>query len=288
MTIRTFSLLAALILVISGCTSNGSGSSTNLDTIDDASVIEQASYLLGYQMGSATSSQMDSVDVALLDMDILMAGVREALEGDSIRMEEASAMRTLSVFTDTLFIRGLRRDASSDTSAQQYLDEVNRNIAAADSFFSSLEGTDSLETAENELRYVVLTPPDSAGAGSPEVGDRVQIEVRTTLVDGSLIRGLTTAPGEPAEFVVSLQQPQGLHQALLSMEPGESRRIFVPADMAFGLVGFPAGPEDRVPPASPIILEVTLHDILDPIDPALLRQMQEQAQQQAQQAPPVQ
>ncbi|MDX1439719.1 MAG: FKBP-type peptidyl-prolyl cis-trans isomerase N-terminal domain-containing protein, partial [Rubricoccaceae bacterium] len=220
MTFRPSSFLLIVFVAVAGCNGGNSERSVNLDDIDNASVAQQASYLLGYQMGSSTSSQMDSVDVGLLDMDILLAAVEESLRGDSIRMDETKAMRALSAFSDTLLMRGLRRDASTDTSAQQYLDEITRNLAASDSFFTALEGTDSLQTSETGVRYIVLTEGEGE---APERGDRVQIEIRTTLMGGELIRGMTTAPNEPVDLVVGNNPIQGLNEALTQMTPGESR-----------------------------------------------------------------
>ena len=163
MATRTSLLLVSLAVAFVGCGNGGSGSSTNLDSIHDQAILEQASYLFGYQMGDAARAQMDSTVIADLDMDIMLAAVREGLSGDSLRYEPLALRRVTRVIDDTLLLRSLRREAVEDTSAQEFLDEIATNTAATDSFFTSLEGTEGLQTTDSGLRYVVL----QEGEGEP-------------------------------------------------------------------------------------------------------------------------
>ena len=77
---------------------------------------------------------------------------------------------------------------------------------------------------------------------------------------------MTTPPDQPVPLVVGNFAVEGLNEALKDMAPGESRRLFIPPSLAFGLGGLPAPGDDRVPPATAVILEVELTDVLDPVD----------------------
>lgn len=265
MTIRASLFILAFSVAIVGC-GNGGGTSTNLDNIENQSVLEQASYLFGYQIGDGALAQMDSVVLADLDMDIMLAAIREALEGDSLRYEPESVRRISRVIDDTLLLRGLRREAAEDTSAQNFLDEIATNTVATDSFFTSLEGTEGLQSTESGLRYVVL----QEGEGDPPAeGDIAQVKITTTLMGGQEVRGMTTAPDQPAPLVVGSFAVEGLTEALKNMAPGESRRLFIPPGLAFGIGGLPAPGDDRIPPATAVIMEVELVDVLDQEDTSM-------------------
>ncbi len=263
MATRASFLLVALAATFVGCGNGGDVSSPNLDSIHDQAILEQASYLFGYQMGDAARAQMDSTVIADLDMDIMLAAVREGLSGDSLRYEPLALRRVTRVIDDTLLLRSLRREAVEDTSAQEFLDEIATNTAATDSFFTSLEGTEGLQTTESGLRYVVL----QEGEGEPPAeGDIAQVKISTSLMGGQELRGMTTPPDQPVPLVVGNFAVEGLNEALKDMAPGESRRLFIPPSLAFGLGGLPAPGDDRVPPATAVILEVELTDVLDPVD----------------------
>ncbi len=265
MIIRASLFILAFSVAIVGC-GNGGGTSTNLDNIENQSVLEQASYLFGYQIGDGALAQMDSVVLADLDMDIMLAAIREALEGDSLRYEPESVRRISRVIDDTLLLRGLRREAAEDTSAQNFLDEIATNTVATDSFFTSLEGTEGLQSTESGLRYVVL----QEGEGDPPAeGDIAQVKITTTLMGGQEVRGMTTAPDQPAPLVVGSFAVEGLTEALKNMAPGESRRLFIPPGLAFGIGGLPAPGDDRIPPATAVIMEVELVDVLDQEDTSM-------------------
>ncbi len=260
---RASLLLLAFAIAFVGCGNDGDVSSPNLDNIHDQAILEQASYLFGYQMGDAGRAQMDSTVIADLDMDIMLAAVREGLSGDSLRYEPLALRRVTRVIDDTLLLRSLRREAAEDTSAQEFLDEIATNTAATDSFFTSLEGTEGLQTTESGLRYVVL----QEGEGEPPAeGDIAQVKISTSLMGGQELRGMTTPPDQPVPLVVGNFAVEGLNEALIDMAPGESRRLFIPPSLAFGLGGLPVPGDDRVPPATAVILEVELTDVLDPVD----------------------
>ncbi len=262
---RASLLFLAFAVAFVGCGNDEAGPTTSLDDIQDRSILEQASYLFGYQMGDAARTQMDSTVIADLDMDIMLAAVREALNGDSLRYDPLTVRRVSRVIDDTLLLRSLRREAAEDTSAQAFLDEIAANTAASDSFFATLEGTEGLQTTDSGLRYVVLQPGEGQ---SPAEGDIAQVKITTKLMGGTELRGMTTPPDQPVPLVIGNFAVEGLNEALMDMAPGESRRLFIPADLAFGIGGLPAPGDDRVPPMTALILDVELTDVLDPVDAA--------------------
>lgn len=265
MTTRVSLFFLAFAFAVAGCGGGDSASTANLDGIQDTELMQQASYLFGYQMGDTARSQLDSIIIADLDMSIMMAAVQEGLSGDSLRYEPAQVRRVSRVIDDTLLLRSLRLEAVEDTNARGFLDEINTNLAATDSFFTALEGTDGLQTTDSGLRYVVLQEGEGESAAE---GDIAQVQINATLMNGGELRGMTTPPDQSVPLVIGNFSVEGLNEALETMKPGESRRLFIPPDLAFGVGGLPAPGADRVPPATAVILEVTLTDILDQAEAA--------------------
>lgn len=67
----------------------------------------------------------------------------------------------------------------------------------------------------------------------PATGDRVRIHYTGRLPDGTTFD--SSEGREPLEFVVGVQQViSGLDQAILEMDPGESRTVTIPPEEAYG------------------------------------------------------
>lgn len=109
------------------------------------------------------------------------------------------------------------------------------------------------ETSESGLAWVVLEPGD--GTVSPAPTDEVRVHYsgwRTNgiMFDSSVMRG------EPSEFPVN-GVIRGWIEGLQLMTEGESRRFWIPADLAYG---DPASSPGR--PAGMLVFDVQLIDIL--------------------------
>ncbi|MCH8030809.1 MAG: FKBP-type peptidyl-prolyl cis-trans isomerase N-terminal domain-containing protein, partial [Bacteroidetes bacterium] len=154
---RASLLLLAFAIAFVGWGNDGDVSSPNLDNIHDQAILEQASYLFGYQMGDAARAQMDSTVIADLDMDIMLAAVREGLSGDSLRYEPLALRRVTRVIDDTLLLRSLRREAAEAMITQEFFDEVLEGTRILEGGARNGAIGDTLQISNGDFIHVMVT-----------------------------------------------------------------------------------------------------------------------------------
>jgi len=106
------------------------------------------------------------------------------------------------------------------------------------------------------LRYRVLQPPRWNAPG-PSRGDRVAIRYSGWLDESG-------ACGQPLFYDTMMQFTiahgdviDGLDTGVLTMRKGEKRRLYIPAELAYG----DRGSTSCVPPDADVIFDVELYDI---------------------------
>jgi len=103
------------------------------------------------------------------------------------------------------------------------------------------------------LRYRVLHPPQWNAPG-PSRGDTVQIWCEGWIDDGASC-DTCISPADMHTFQLTNDHViRGLDNAVLTMRVGESRRLYIPADLAYG----ERGDGSCVPPHSDVIFDVKL------------------------------
>jgi FKBP-type peptidyl-prolyl cis-trans isomerase FkpA len=97
-------------------------------------------------------------------------------------------------------------------------------------------------------------------------GDAVVLEYQAWLPDGTLFEQRPSPEGfGPSGFVLGADAPvPGLNAGVVGMRPGGVRRVVVPAELGYGLVGRPAG----VPAGTALVFEVRLLRVSDGPPPA--------------------
>ncbi|MEX1182787.1 MAG: FKBP-type peptidyl-prolyl cis-trans isomerase [Gemmatimonadota bacterium] len=111
---------------------------------------------------------------------------------------------------------------------------------------------DSMTALDGGIRIQDLSEGRGATA---EPGLPVTIAYQAWLPDGTLYEKRPDEQGfGPAELVPGAVSPSGLATAIVGMKEGGVRRIVLPPEHGYGLVGRPAG----VPAAATLIFEVRL------------------------------
>ena len=209
-------------------------------------------YALGYQQGLELAIQARADSSLSSDITLYVSGFREGFSGDESRLTPAEVRQV----QEEMQMGQLRRDARSDPQAQAYLSTLEQTQAQADSFLTANAARDSVETTPSGLQYVVLQP----GSGeSPEDGDRVLVTYRGMLADGM---EFDSSEGQPVDFEIGPDLIAGMNEALKAMRIGERRRLYIPPDLAYGMQGVPRSP---IRPNSVLIFDLSLVDILDPV-----------------------
>ena len=101
----------------------------------------------------------------------------------------------------------------------------------------------------------------TGGGAIAELGKLVTVEYRAWLPDGTLFEQRPSPEGFGAsEFVLGVSSPvPGLTEGMNGMRSGGVRRIVIPAEHGYGMVGRPAG----VPERSPLVFEIKLIKVAD-------------------------
>jgi FKBP-type peptidyl-prolyl cis-trans isomerase len=108
------------------------------------------------------------------------------------------------------------------------------------------------------LQYTIVKPGNSKAA-SPQPTDRVSVQYRGRLLDGTIFDSSDMHP-MAATFSLNGGVIKGWREAMLLMKPGAEWRVFVPPDLAYG-----DNPPPRIPPGSLLVFDIQLVKIEPPI-----------------------
>lgn len=145
------------------------------------------------------------------------------------------------IFVSVLLILSCSEDDNSLNNLMESEDFLNNNL--------SNPGVFEIEAG---LQYEKLK---TGGSGiSPSLEDVINADFHGTLLDGSVFWS-SIENGEP--LVVTLAQLiPGCQKAISLMEVGDSWKLFIHPDLAYGTAGRPG-----IPSNSLLIFEVSLHSI---------------------------
>lgn len=199
------------------------------------SVEAQASYGIGLQVGQ----QLQESGLQGLQPEALLAGLRDALEGNPPAVPVDVVHRALRDVHERADAVRQERQKALAVEGQKFLEENAKR-----------EGVSSTETG---LQFNVLTQGEGA---IPSRQDRVRVHYTGKLIDGSVFDS-SVQRGEPAEFPVSGVIP-GWIEALTLMPVGSKWELVIPHNLAYGERGAGAA----IPPYSTLVFEVELLEIL--------------------------
>ena len=194
----------------------------------------RVSYGIGRQLGE----QLRDNPPPGASLDAILAGLREAFEGQASRVGLSEMNASFQVIRD-------RMQAESEAQAQAAAGEGQAYLADN----ATREGVTVLASG---LQYEVLV----AGEGAkPSRDDQVRTHYHGTLIDGTVFDS-SYQRGQPAEFPVS-GVIAGWVEALQLMNTGSKWRLHVPSELAYG--GQAVG---SIPPHSVLVFDVELLEIL--------------------------
>jgi FKBP-type peptidyl-prolyl cis-trans isomerase FklB len=191
------------------------------------------SYSLGYDFGNSLRSQ--EVD---LDEEVLIAAIREALEGKKPQLKIEEMMDNLKQLRKEVLIRyNLRKERQAAKNKEEGM-----------KFLADNKTREGVTTLPSGLQYKVL----AEGSGpSPRATDMVKVRYRGTLVNGTEFDSRTTETTIKVDGVI-----RGWTEALQLMKTGAKWQLFVPAELAYD-----KRPSSRIPSNSALIFEIELLSI---------------------------
>ena len=204
---------------------------------------DKVSFSIGFSF--AKNLKMNSITV---DLDKLMAGIKEGLSKDSSAVMSDSAMTACLTNFQTEMMKKRQEKAKGES-------EKNKKIGEA--FLKDNSKKEGVVTLPSGLQYKILKSGDPKGK-SPVDTSTVTTNYRGTTVDGKVFDD-SYQRGEPASFPVN-GVIKGWTEALKLMKEGDKWQLFIPSDLAYGDRG--AG-EGAIPPGAVLIFEVELLKVVD-------------------------
>jgi len=128
---------------------------------------EKVSYIIGTQI--ARNFKTQDVEV---DLDSLMMGLKDALEGDKLVMSQDEMQKVYSTWQTKMRAKIAAKKAK----------EAAENLAAGTAFLEANKAKEGVKTLPSGLQYKVI----KEGTGNtPTADDKVKTHYRGTLIDGT-------------------------------------------------------------------------------------------------------
>lgn len=192
---------------------------------------EKVSYGFGLNVGR--SMLRDGLLRDDLDFDLLVEGLRDALEEKPLKITEKEFSEAFQA-------------AIAPKLEQRAKAAAEKSKKEGEAFLAANKAKKGVTTTASGLQYRVL----KEGSGkTPRATDKVQTTYRGTLIDGTEF----DKSEQPIEFPVN-GVIKGWTEALQLMKEGDTFQLFVPAKLAYGEAGFPP----TIPPHAALIFEVEL------------------------------
>ncbi|AJR01875.1 FKBP-type peptidyl-prolyl cis-trans isomerase [Hafnia paralvei ATCC 29927] len=199
------------------------------------SIEAQASYGIGLQVGQ----QLNESGLEGLQPEALLAGLRDAMEGNAPAVPVEAVHRALREIHERADAVRREQQKGLAEAGQKFLEENAKN--------------DDVTVTESGLQFKVL----EKGEGTiPARQDQVRVHYTGRLVDGTVFDS-SVERGQPAEFPVNGVIP-GWIEALTMMPVGSKWQLYIPHNLAYGERGAGAA----IPPYSALVFDVELLEIL--------------------------
>ena len=126
------------------------------------------------------------------------------------------------------------------------------NLLQAEKFLASNLNNTAVVEIEAGLQYIVLESSESSRV--PNLDSTITADFHGTLIDGSVFWS-SIHNGEPLTIVLSQLIP-GCQTAISMMSEGDSWRVFIHPNLAYGEEGRPG-----IPSNSALTFDITLHAV---------------------------
>ena len=197
--------------------------------------MDKLSYALGMSMGH----NFKGTGIKTLNSADFAAGVASVYDGVKPEMTFDEAKRIVNEY-----FAKLEAEMQAEAAKQG---EVNRKNGEA--FLTENAKREGIKVTESGLQYEVL---ESGKGDSPKASDNVEVHYTGKLIDGTVFDS-SVERGVPASFGVTQVIP-GWVEALQLMHEGDTWRLYIPSDLAYG----PNGAGGVIGPNMTLIFDVEL------------------------------
>jgi FKBP-type peptidyl-prolyl cis-trans isomerase len=171
---------------------------------------QKASYLIGRQMS-------ETVRHYTLDAELVTKAILDDAAGVKSLVDQAEAQQVLMQF-------------QAEVEATKAKASAERSVTNA-SWLAENAKKPGIKVTASGLQYQVVSE-GPAGGKAPGANDQVKVNYTGALTDGTVFDS-SASHGGPASFGVG-QVIKGWTEALQLMKPGDSWKLYIPAELAYG------------------------------------------------------
>jgi len=188
-----------------------------------------------------------------MNFNVLIKSIQDAMSGKSDMTQE----KVMEVLT-ALNKRGQERQAAMQKTENEKKEAemapiIEKNKKDGEAFLAENKNKEGVKTTASGLQYKVLVN----GTGpSPKDTSKVKVHYAGKLLDGKEFDS-SYKRNQPAEFPLN-QVIKGWTEGLQLMHVGDKFEFYIPYQLAYG----EEGRGETIPPASVLIFEVELLDII--------------------------
>jgi len=204
----------------------------------EAQLRQQASYIIGADIAQKVGGIIQQMD---LDHEQVLAGLGDVLSGKGPAIPPEAMGPIMQRFQERA------KQAEADKAAKEAAEAPKRKDANV-AWLAEHGKQPGVITTASGLQYEVLA---SGSGASPKMGDEVSVHYTGTLLNGTVFDS-SKRNGSPISFTVG-QVIAGWNEALVLMKEGDTWKLSIPSDLAYGENGPPGIGKDQV-----LIFEVEL------------------------------
>ena len=198
---------------------------------------EELSYVFGTDIGMSLQRLQTEID-----LPTFFRGVEDSFNGKDLLLTPENITKLKEEF--------FKKQREEQAKKTKELGETNRKEGEA--FLAKNKKKKGIITTESGLQYMVLEKGDGP---NPEATDRVSVNYRGTLTDGTEFDS-SYKRGKPVTFPVK-GVIAGWTEALLLMNVGSKYKLFIPPNLGYG----ERGGGRLIGPQATLIFEVELLSI---------------------------
>jgi FKBP-type peptidyl-prolyl cis-trans isomerase len=194
---------------------------------------QKASYLIGQQMA-------ETVRHYNLDAELVSTAILDSIAGKPPVVDQKEAQQVLTAFQAE--IEGAKAKAAAERTVtnKSWLEENKKKPG--------------IVVTASGLQYQVVKEGPADGK-KPTASDQVKVNYTGALTDGTVFDA-SASHGGPATFGVG-QVIKGWTEALQLMKPGDSLKLYIPAELAYGEQAPP-----QIGPNQILVFDVELLEVL--------------------------
>lgn len=206
---------------------------------------QKLSYALGLDMASSLQEFSSKEDI---DMEALLAGMKDAYEGKERALSEEETSKVIEAFSQKQ-MKKLEELAQQQQQEMEKLGKIAKEEGAK--FLAENKNKEGVKTTASGLQYKV---EKEGSAEKPSADDVVTVHYTGKTLDGKVFDS-SREENEPAVFPLD-EVIAGWTEGLQLMGKGAKYTFYIPPELAYGEDG--AGSD--IPPHSTLIFDVELLD----------------------------